>query len=65
LIAIATVAAFCLGCDAPIAYLHTGLGTVLVTSGASTLNQLIERKFDAEMRRTARRPIAAGRSGSY
>jgi heme o synthase len=67
LIAIATVAAFCLGGDAPIAYLpwtlllHTVLGTVLVASGASTLNQLIERKFDAEMRRTARRPIAAGR----
>jgi protoheme IX farnesyltransferase len=41
--------------------LHTLLGTVLVASGAGTLNQLIERRFDSQMRRTARRPIAAGR----
>jgi heme o synthase len=33
----------------------------LVASGTGTLNQYIERKFDAEMRRTARRPAAAGR----
>jgi protoheme IX farnesyltransferase len=33
----------------------------LVVSGASTLNQLIERRFDAQMRRTAQRPIASGR----
>ena len=42
-------------------FVHTLLGTILVASGASTLNQLIERKFDARMRRTARRPIPAGR----
>jgi protoheme IX farnesyltransferase len=41
--------------------LHTLLGTVLVASGAGALNQVIERRFDAQMRRTARRPIAAGR----
>lgn len=40
---------------------RTVFGTVLVASGAGTLNQLIERRFDAEMRRTARRPIAVGR----
>ena len=34
---------------------------MLVASGASTLNQYAERRFDAQMRRTARRPIAAGR----
>jgi len=67
LIAITTVAAFCLGCPKSLVYfpwvllLHTLLGTVLVASGAGALNQLIERNFDAEMRRTARRPIAAGR----
>jgi len=67
LIAIATVAAFCLGSPKPFAnfpwllLLNTLLGTVLVASGAGTLNQLIERNFDAQMRRTARRPIAAGR----
>jgi heme o synthase len=67
LIAMTTVAAFCLGSPKPVAHfpwlllLHTLLGTVLVASGAGTLNQLIERPFDAQMRRTARRPIAAGR----
>jgi heme o synthase len=67
LIAMTTVAAFCLGSPKPLAHfpwlllLHTLLGTVLVASGAGALNQLLERKFDAQMRRTARRPIAAGR----
>jgi protoheme IX farnesyltransferase len=36
-------------------------GTLLVASGTGTLNQYIERRFDAQMRRTARRPLAAGR----
>jgi len=37
------------------------LGTLLVASGTGTLNQYIERRFDAQMRRTARRPLAADR----
>jgi protoheme IX farnesyltransferase len=37
------------------------VGTMLVSSGAATLNQLIESRFDAQMRRTARRPLASGR----
>jgi protoheme IX farnesyltransferase len=37
------------------------LGTLLVASGTATLNQYIERHFDARMRRTSRRPVAAGR----
>jgi protoheme IX farnesyltransferase len=41
--------------------LNTLLGTLLVASGTGTLNQYIERQFDAQMRRTARRPAAAGR----
>jgi protoheme IX farnesyltransferase len=67
LIAMTTVAAFCLGSPSSLAHfpwlllLDTLLGTVLVASGAGTLNQLIERRFDAQMRRTCRRPIAAGR----
>jgi protoheme IX farnesyltransferase len=67
LIALATAAAFCVGCGEPLArfpwvlFVHTLLGTVLVASGAGTLNQLIERQFDWQMRRTSRRPIAAGR----
>ena len=41
--------------------IHTLLGTLLVASGTGTLNQYIERFFDAQMRRTARRPLASGR----
>jgi len=37
------------------------LGTLLVASGTGVLNQYLERTFDAQMRRTARRPAAAGR----
>ncbi|PYX40356.1 MAG: protoheme IX farnesyltransferase [Acidobacteria bacterium] len=44
-----------------LALFNTLLGTLLVASGTGTLNQYIERKFDAQMRRTARRPAAAGR----
>jgi protoheme IX farnesyltransferase len=36
-------------------------GTLLVASGTGTLNQYFEYRFDAQMRRTSRRPIAAGR----
>ena len=36
-------------------------GTLLVASGTAALNQFIERRFDAQMRRTARRPLAAGK----
>ena len=41
--------------------INTLLGTLLVASGTGTLNQYIERSFDAQMRRTSRRPLAAGR----
>ncbi len=41
--------------------IHTLLGTLLVSSGAGALNQYVERRFDAQMRRTRRRPLAAGR----
>jgi heme o synthase len=37
------------------------LGTLMVASGTGALNQYIERRYDAQMRRTARRPLAAGR----
>jgi heme o synthase len=67
LIAVTTFAGFCLGYPShwhhfPFALLaHTLLGTLLVAGGAGTLNQFFERCFDAQMRRTARRPIPAGR----
>ncbi len=41
--------------------IHTLLGTLLVAGGTGALNQFLERFFDARMRRTARRPLAAGR----
>src|SRR6266851_268450 len=67
LILITTGVGFYLGCKneaRPISFLglfNTLLGTLLVASGTATLNQYIERKFDAQMRRTSRRPLAAGR----
>ena len=67
LIAITTAVSFYVASPAGVsqvpwaALLHTLAGTVLVASGAATLNQWMEHPFDARMRRTARRPIAAGR----
>jgi protoheme IX farnesyltransferase len=67
LIVITTFAGFYLGRAASwrdfpfLLMLHTLVGTLLVASGAGTLNQYIERRFDAQMRRTARRPLADGR----
>ena len=67
LIAIATFTGFYLAvpgppCEFPwLRLVHSLLGTLLVASGTGTLNQYIERRFDAQMRRTARRPLAAGR----
>ncbi len=40
---------------------HTLLGTLLVASGTATLNEYLEREWDGQMRRTARRPLPAGR----
>ncbi len=37
------------------------LGGFLVTGAANTLNQVLEREFDQKMKRTADRPLAAGR----
>ena len=67
LIMVTTFTGFYLGWAAPsgdfpfLRLINTLLGTLLVASGTGTLNQYIERHFDAQMRRTARRPLAAGR----
>jgi len=65
LIAITTFAGFYLASPIqPFPFMlliHTLLGTLLVAGGTGTLNQYIERHFDAQMRRTARRPLASGR----
>ena len=68
LILITTAAGFCLAHSFHVVgfpvflLLHTLLGTLLVASGTATLNQYVERDFDAQMRRTKRRPLAAGRT---
>src|SRR5580704_19107698 len=62
LILTTTGVGFYLGCGnetRPFSFLglfSTLFGTLLVASGTGTLNQYIERKFDAQMRRTACRP---------
>jgi heme o synthase len=67
LIAITAAAGFWIASPAALAhfpwmlFVHTLLGTVFVASGAATLNQLIELQYDAQMRRTARRPLVSGR----
>jgi heme o synthase len=67
LIVIATFTGFYLGYPGdlhnfPIERMFNALcGTLLVASGTGTLNQYLEYRFDAQMRRTSRRPIAAGR----
>jgi protoheme IX farnesyltransferase len=40
---------------------NTLIGTLLVASGTATLNQWMERVWDGQMRRTASRPLPAGR----
>ena len=66
LIVITTFAGFYLGCADGREFpfwlsFRAVLGTLLVASGTGTLNQYIERRFDARMRRTSRRPLTAGR----
>jgi protoheme IX farnesyltransferase len=67
LIGLTAAAGFCLGRPQGldgfpfIRLVHTVVGTLLVASGTGTLNQVLERRFDALMRRTAKRPVAAGR----
>ena len=43
-------------------FLYVLCGTALLASGSATLNQYLERAHDAKMRRTASRPLPAGRA---
>lgn len=64
LVLITTLVGFYVGSHGPVDYwlmFHTILGTALVASGASALNQLWERTYDALMRRTQDRPLPSGR----
>lgn len=64
LVLLTTVVGFYVGFQGALDYLlmlHTLLGTALVAGGAAALNQFLERKFDAQMRRTEDRPLPSGR----
>ena len=64
LVLLTTFVGFYLGWRGPMAWglmLHTLLGTALLAAGASALNQLLERDYDARMRRTEDRPLPSGR----
>src|ERR1039457_5320417 len=64
LVLLTTFVGFYLGESGAVNYLlmfHALLGTALVASGAAALNQLLEREYDAKMRRTQNRPLPSGR----
>jgi protoheme IX farnesyltransferase len=64
LILMTTSAGFYLASSGPLRVgrlISTLVGTLLVASGTATLNQLMERRYDAQMYRTANRPLVAGR----
>src|SRR5258708_38078741 len=67
LILMTTSAGYYLGSQEPLRMgrlLLTLVGTLLVASGTATLNQWMERRYDAQMRRTANRPLVSGRLSS-
>jgi heme o synthase len=64
LILICTAVGYSFGCRTSLRFLilvHVLLGTALMASGTSALNQWYEADSDARMRRTRERPIPAGR----
>lgn len=64
LVLLTTLVGFYIGEKASVRYgllLSTLLGTGLVASGAAALNQLLEKDYDALMKRTRSRPLPAGR----
>jgi protoheme IX farnesyltransferase len=64
LVLLTTLVGFYLGWRGPMDYLlmfNALAATALVASGASALNQLLEREYDAKMRRTQNRPLPSGR----
>jgi heme o synthase len=64
LVVITTAVGFYLGSRGtvdPVLLLHTLLGTSAVAAGTSALNQYVERRSDAKMERTRRRPLPDGR----
>jgi protoheme IX farnesyltransferase len=63
LVVLTTVAGFYMASTGPLdrmKLLQTLMGTTLVAAGTAALNHFIERREDAVMRRTARRPLPLG-----
>jgi len=64
LVLLTTLVGFYLGWRGPMDFalmFHTLAATALVAAGVAALNQLLERDYDARMRRTQNRPLPAGR----
>lgn len=64
LVLFTTFAGFYTGIDGPVPLrllFHTLTGTALIAGGAGAFNMYIERQLDVLMKRTAVRPLAAGR----
>jgi protoheme IX farnesyltransferase len=64
LVLLTTMVGFYIGLRGRVDWLllmNTILGTTLVACGGSALNQLLERDYDARMRRTRDRPLPSGR----
>jgi heme o synthase len=65
LVVVTTMVGFFMATRAPFTdwalLVHTLVGTALAAAGASVLNQYVERGPDVLMRRTANRPLPAGR----
>jgi protoheme IX farnesyltransferase len=64
LVVLTTLVGFLVAAPRPLPLLlllHTLVGTALSAGAAGALNQWAERRADAEMRRTARRPLPSGR----
>src|SRR3954469_11222366 len=67
LILMTTSAAYYLPGPGPVrtlGLLNTLIGTLIVASGTATLNQWMERAWDAQMRRTVSRPLPSGHLSS-
>ena len=64
LVVLTSAAGFYLGSSGSLdllLFLHTLVGTVLLSGGAAVLNEFIEREADGKMKRTCNRPLPSGR----
>jgi protoheme IX farnesyltransferase len=64
LVLLTTLVGFYVGFRGPVDFalmFRLLLGTALLASGVAALNQLLEREYDANMRRTQDRPLPSGR----